>query len=70
MFYESVLFTVTLVHQGRVDLAATTLYLSAWYLVRYGQFETVLIWHIGDNSILVIYYRINWQESQMVYRQL
>jgi len=37
------LFTVTLVHQGRVDLAATTLYLSAWYLVRYGQFETVLI---------------------------
>ena len=43
MFYESVLFTVTLVEQGIVDLAATTLYLSAWYLIRYGQFETLVI---------------------------
>ena len=64
MFYESVLFTVTLVQKGMIELAATTLYL------RYGQFATVLIWHPGENSILAIYYRVNWQESQMVYRQL
>lgn len=60
----AVYITATLVQQGMVDAAATTLFWSARYLVIYGLFETVLIWRIGDNSILVIYHTINWQNHK------
>ena len=56
------IFTVMQVQQVMIDLAATIVN-GIWS-------DTDNLKQFGENSILVIYYGINWQNLLIVYRQL